>query len=249
MAGIWFYSILSVFIVSLVSFMGIFALAVSTKKLNTILIYLVSFSTGALFGDTFIHLLPDAVKENGFGIGVSFSIIAGILVFFVLEKIVHWRHEHQVGKKKNKLRSFVYVFSFGDALHNFIDGAIIAASYIVSFPIGVATTVAVVLHEIPQEIGDFAVLVQGGLSKFKALMINFFLGLIAILGAVLTLWMSWHVGNLTAILIPLAAGGFIYVAGSDLIPELHKEENVIRSILQTISIIAGVFVMYAFTFL
>lgn len=249
MNQIWFYSLLSVFVVSLVSFVGIFTLAINTKRLNNILIYLVSFSTGALFGDTFIHLLPDVTEKNGFGLTVSLSVLAGILVFFVLEKIICWRHEHTIGKKERKIKSFVYTFSFGDALHNLIDGAIIAASYMASLPIGLATTVAVVLHEIPQEVGDFAILVHGGFSKLKALMVNFFLGLVAIFGAILALWLGGFVGNLTEILIPLAAGGFIYIAGSDLIPELHKDVNVKRSILQILSIIAGILVMFAFSYL
>jgi len=243
MNSIWFYSILSVLVVSLVSFVGVFTLAVETRKLNNILIYLVSFSTGALFGDTFIHLLPDSVEKNGFSLSISVFVLSGILIFFVLEKIVCWRHEHIVGKKEKKIKGFVYMFSFGDALHNFIDGAIIAAGYISSVPVGLATTLAVVLHEIPQEVGDFAILVHGGFSRFKALMVNFLLGM------VLAFWLSGFVGNLTEILIPIAAGGFIYIAGSDLIPELHKERNVKRSILQILFIIAGILIMLAFSYL
>jgi zinc and cadmium transporter len=248
MNNIWFYSLVSVFLVSLVSFVGIFGLAFSTKKLNTILIYLVSFSTGALFGDTFIHLLPDVARKNGFSLTISLSVLAGILMFFVLEKIVHWRHKHTVEEGK-KIKSFTYVFAVGDALHNFIDGAIIAASYVASMPIGLATTIAVVLHEIPQEVGDFAVLVKGGLSKTKALMVNFFLGLIAIAGAVVALWLTGFAANVEQILIPIAAGGFIYVAGSDLIPELHKERTLWKSLLQIISIVAGILIMLAFSYL
>ena len=246
MNSIWFYSLVSVFVVSVVSFVGIFTLAISTKKLNTILIYLVSFSTGALFGDAFIHLLPESYQRSGFGLTVPVSALSGILVFFVLEKIIHWRHSHVVG---DKVHSFAYMSLFGDGLHNFIDGLIIAASYIVSIPVGLATTTAVIMHEIPQEVGDFGILLHGGFSRFRALTVNFLTALTAILGAIAALWLSGIVANLANILLPLAAGGFIYVAGSDLIPELHKEINYKRSILQIISIIAGILIMVAFSYI
>jgi len=248
MNSVWFCSLTSVFVVSLVSFVGIFTLALSTKKLNNILIYLVSFSTGALFGDAFIHLLPESYQRNGFGLIVPLSALSGILVFFVLEKIIHWRHSHVVEEKK-KVHSFAYMSLFGDGLHNFIDGLIIAASYIVSIPVGLATTTAVIMHEIPQEVGDFGILVHGGFSRFRALTVNFLTALTAILGAIVALWLSGIVANLANILLPLAAGGFVYVAGSDLIPELHKELNIKRSLLQIAFITAGILIMLAFSYI
>ena len=144
---------------------------------------------------------------------------------------------------KEHAHPFAYTNLVGDGLHNFIDGLIIGASYIVSVPVGIATTIAVVLHEIPQEIGDFGVLIHAGFSKGKALALNFLSAVAAILGAVVALWLSGAVEGLEMVLIPLAAGGFIYIAGSDLIPELHKENHIVRSILQVISFIAGIGVM------
>jgi zinc and cadmium transporter len=216
-----FYTFASVLAVSLISFIGLLTLAINTRRLQTVLIYLISFAAGALFGDAFLHLLPKA-SENGFTLGVGSSVLAGIAVFFVLEKVIHWRHCHMPPSRKH-VHPFAYMNLIGDALHNFLDGIIIAASYIVSVPVGVATTTAVALHEIPQEIGDFGILVHGGFSKGKALMVNFFSALAAVLGAAVALWLTSTIDQIESILLPLAAGGFMYIAGSDLIPELHKE--------------------------
>jgi len=238
-----FYTFASVLAVSLISFIGLLTLAINTRRLQTVLIYLISFAAGALFGDAFLHLLPKA-SENGFTLGVGSSVLAGIAVFFVLEKVIHWRHCHMPPSRKH-VHPFAYMNLIGDALHNFLDGIIIAASYIVSVPVGVATTTAVALHEIPQEIGDFGILVHGGFSKGKALMVNFFSALAAVLGAAVALWLTSTIDQIESILLPLAAGGFMYIAGSDLIPELHKETTLLRSILQVAAFLIGIGVMAA----
>ncbi len=241
MNEIWIYSLISVFLVSLVSFIGVLALAIEKKKLQKILIYLISFSAGALFGDAFIHILPEVVKKNGFGLNISFSLLLGILIFFVLEKIVHHQHYHLKREHKH-IRSFAYVNLFGGGLHNFIDGVIIAVSYIANAQIGIATTLAVILHEIPHELGDFGVLVHGGFTRTKALLINFLSALVAVLGCILALWLNNAAGKIAFFLLPLAAGGFIYIAGSDLIPELHKEAGK-SPLLQTLFFVLGIAVM------
>ena len=177
MLTVWIYTLASVFIISLISLIGIFTLSIKIKRLNEALLYMVSFSAGALFGDAFIHLLPETVEEYGFGIKTSLFVILGITFSFVVEKFIHWHHCHDLECKEHSHQPFVYMNLFGDGVHNFIDGLIIGASYLVSIPVGIATTVAVVLHEIPQEIGDFGVLVHGGFSKAKALFYNFLIGL------------------------------------------------------------------------
>jgi zinc and cadmium transporter len=144
---------------------------------------------------------------------------------------------------------FAYMNLVGDSLHNFIDGLVIAASYIVSIPVGIATTLAVLLHEIPQEIGDFGVLLHGGSSKTKALMLNFMTALTAILGTIIGLILNNYLENIKLFIIPIAIGGFIYIAGSDLIPELHKETNIKRSIIQIITFIIGILIMLSLLFL
>ena len=239
---------ISVLIVSFISVIGIFTLTLGQKKLQNILIYLVSFSAGTLFGDAFIHLLPESAEKMGFGLEISLLVLLGIIIFFIVEKFVHWHHCHDVSTKKH-IHPFAYTNLIGDALHNFIDGIIIAASYFVSVPVGVATTIAVIIHEIPQEIGDFGVLLHTGLSKSKALFLNFIVGIVAVLGAFFAIIVRSKIESFSALLIPFAAGGFIYIAGSDLIPELHKEVKISRSLIQLLTFILGIGVMVLFIFL
>ncbi len=241
MITIWFYTLTSVFIVSLISFVGVFTLGISSVRLKKILIYLLAFSAGALFGDAFLHIIPELGKE-GFTISSSAWILSGFLLFFVIEKFVHWQHCHMPITEKH-VHPFAYINLVGDGFHNFLDGLIIAGSYIVSVPIGVATTLAVIFHEIPQEIGDFGVLLHGGFSKGKVLFLNFVSALFAVVGALIGLILSSRVESISGILLPIAAGGFIYIAGADLIPELHKETGVRKAFLQLLCLLIGVGVM------
>lgn len=242
MQNVWFYSLISVALVSLIAIIGIFALAIKAEKLKKILIFMISFSAGALFGDAFLHLLPELVEESGFTLNISLYIIFGILIFFSMEKFIHWRHCHMPISKEH-VHPFAYMNLVGDSLHNFLDGLIIAASYIISIPAGIATTIAVILHEIPQEIGDFGVLLYAGFSKTKAIALNFLTALTAILGAIVGLLLNNFIENIELPLIALAIGGFLYIAGSDLIPELHKETKIKISIIQILTFILGVAVM------
>ena len=248
MNEVWFYSIVSVLAVSLISFVGLLTLSIKAQKLKTILIYLVAFSAGALFGDAFIHLLPELVEENGFNLIISFFILGGIALFFTLEKIIRWQHCH-VPIDKDHVHPFAVMNLVGDGFHNFIDGLIIGASYMINIPVGIATTIAVALHEIPQEIGDFGVLLHGGFSKARALFLNFLSAITAVIGAIVALLLNSHIENFETILISIAVGGFIYIAGSDLIPELHKEFTIKKSILQLLAFIAGILVMTVLLFM
>ena len=153
MNEVWLYSLVSVLIVSLISLLGVFALGIAVEKLRKVLIYLISFSAGALFGDAFIHLFPEIIKNGGFGVMSAIYILIGILMFFVLEKVICWQHCH-MPITKTHVHTFAYMNLVGDSLHNFIDGLIIAGGYLASIPVGIATTIAGVMHEIPQEIGD-----------------------------------------------------------------------------------------------
>lgn len=246
--NVWFSSLISVIIVSLISFAGVFTLAVKEKNLQKVLLFFVSFSAGALFGGAFLHLLPEAVTEYGFGLNISLYLILGILLFFVLEKFIHWRHCHIVTSEKHP-HPLAYMNLIGDGLHNFIDGLIIGGAYLANFSLGFATTIAVVVHEIPQEIGDFGVLLHAGLSKWKALFYNFLSALTAVLGVVVSLLIAANVDNYLMFLLPLTAGGFIYIAGADLIPELHKECVVSKSFMQLLFIILGIAVMALLKFM
>lgn len=231
----------------MISFIGVLTLSFRDEQIRKILLYLVSFSAGALFGDAFIHLLPEIVEETGFGLSISVYLMAGIITFFVLEKIIDWHHYH--GSERHHLHPFAVTNLVGDGFHNFIDGLIIGAAYLVSIPVGIATTLAVIFHEIPQEIGDFGVLLHGGFTKAKALFFNFITALMAVVGAVIALTIGAYVEGITAILIPFAAGGFIYVAGSDLIPELHKVRRIRQSAMQLVAILLGILVMMALVLL
>src|SRR3989344_8314754 len=168
---VWIYTIISVLAVSLISLIGVITLSIKTQKLKTFLIYMIAFSAGALFGDAFIHLLPELAEENGFTLTISGFTLSGIALFFATEKIIHWQHCH-MPQNKEHVHPFAIVNLIGDGVHNFIDGLIIGVSYIVSVPLGIATTLAVIFHEIPQEIGDFAVLVHAGYDRKKALFLN-----------------------------------------------------------------------------
>ncbi|MBI2128925.1 ZIP family metal transporter [Candidatus Woesearchaeota archaeon] len=244
----WLYSLISVLIISLISLIGIFAFFIKEKTLNQALLILISFSTGALLGDTFIHLLPEVVREYGFSIVVSLYILCGMLVFFMLEKFLHWRHCH-IPTSKQHPHPLAMINLVGDGLHNFIDGMVIAGSYLVSVPLGIATALAVLFHEIPQEMGDFGILMHAGLSKKKALFFNFLSAMAAFLGAILALAIGSSVKDFNLFILPLTAGGFIYIAGSDLIPELHKEVIPMKSLIQLISLVFGVLVMIGLLFL
>lgn len=243
------YSILSVAIVSLLSFVGIFFLAVNKERLQRILLFLVSFAAGGLLGDAFIHLLPEAVEEaGGFSLSLSIAVLTGLLAFFVLEKIICWRHCH-IPTSDEHPHPVALMNLIGDAFHNFLDGLIIAGAYASSLSLGVATTLAVVFHEIPQEIGDFGVLIHGGFSRRKALLLNFGSAALAVLGALVGIFLESRVEGLNSWLIPFTTGGFLYIAGADLIPELKKETGLKKSAPQLAGLLLGIGIMWALTLL
>ena len=238
MATIWLYSLLSVTLVSLISLIGIFTLPVNEKKLRSFLIYFVSFAAGALFGDVFIHVLPETTAEHGFTLSVSLYVLAGIIMSFILEKIIHWRHAHH--PFEGDIHPLAMMVLLGDSLHNFIDGLIIGASFLTNIHIGIATTIAIVLHEIPHEVGDFGVLLHSGFTKQRALFYNFITALTAILGTIVALLLANVSSDVSQFLLPFAAGNFVYIAGSDLIPELHTEEEMQKNVMQIVFFVLGV---------
>ncbi len=226
--------------VSLVSFVGIISLLLKEDLLNKILLLLISFSAGALIGGAFLHLIPEAVEKSPHG-EVYLFVIVGFILFFILEKYLHWRHCH---KGKCDIHAFTYLNLVGDGVHNFIDGLIIGSSFVVSINFGIATSFAIIMHEIPQEIGDFGVLVYGGLSKNKALFYNFLSAVTAILGTAIGYALANRSGVFLELLMPVAAGGFIYIASCDLIPELHKQQDIKKATLSMGVFILGVAFMY-----
>jgi zinc and cadmium transporter len=232
-------TIASVLLVSAISLIGVAFIWVTEAKLKQVFTYLVSFAVGGLLGDVFIHLIPQ-MTEAGFTTQTALILIAGILVSFTVERFLQWRHCH-IPTTAEHPHSFAYMNLFGDSIHNLIDGLIIGGSYLVSIPLGLATTMAVVFHEIPQELGDFSVLIYGGIHKKKALLFNFLTALTAVIGAVIALALGSLIDGATLLLVPFAAGNFVYIAGSDLIPELRKDTPELKkSALQLLSLVAGI---------
>ncbi|MDP2908299.1 MAG: ZIP family metal transporter [Nanoarchaeota archaeon] len=236
-----FWAITATIIVSLISFIGVLTLAFKEKLLNKIVLLLVGFSAGALIGGAFLHLIPEALEKYA-SEALFLYVILGFVAFYVLEKVLHWRHCH---KGKCDVHVFTYLNLVGDAIHNFMDGLVIAASFVVNTNLGVVTTAAVIAHEIPQEFGDFGVLIYGGFGKMKALFYNFLSGLTAVAGAVAGYVLSSTIQESTMYLLPLTAGGFIYIASSDLIPELRKETDIKKSIMPFIFFLLGLAFMWA----
>jgi zinc and cadmium transporter len=220
-------SITATAVISVLSLVGIVTFFINHKTVAKTALLLVAFSTGALIGGAFLHLLPEAIEISG-----SFTpfiyLILGISIFFVLERFLKWHHCHK--DDECKIHTFTYMSLIGDGLHNFIDGLIIISAFAISKEAGIATTIAVAAHELPQELGDFGVLIHGGFSKTKALFWNFISSLTAIIGAVVGYLLINSFHDVTSLLLPFAAGGFIYIAMSDLIPELHNEPKMSKSI-------------------
>lgn len=244
----YIYGTIAVLVVSLVSFAGVFFLSLKDNTFKKYISFFISLAVGALLGGAFIHLIPEIV-ESGIEIeSASIFVMFGVLLFFVIEKFIHWHH-HGDCEDESHIKPVGRLLLLTDGFHNFIDGIIIGASFLISIPLGIVTTLAVILHEIPQEIGDFAVLVHSGFSRKKALFYNFISALASVLGVIFVFLFGSVIENFIVWLLPVAAGGFIYIAIADLIPELHKTKNIKYSITQLFIILIGIFLMFLLTFL
>jgi zinc and cadmium transporter len=214
--------------VSLVSFSGLFVLWLKPERLAAMVPYLVALAVGVLLGDAFIHLIPDAVARHGSVSTVCMTTLAGVFVFFILEKVVRWRHHHDhtaFTATPSDILPLARMNLIGDAVHNFVDGILIAGSFLVDPVLGFTTTVAIVAHEIPQELGDVGALVYGGYAPRQAVLYNFYCSLTVISGVLFTLALGQVAESSLILLLPIAAGGFIYIAASDLIPALHERST------------------------
>ncbi|MDP3991020.1 MAG: ZIP family metal transporter [Candidatus Nealsonbacteria bacterium] len=233
-----FYIIIATFFISLLSFVGALILFLKEKILNKIILILVAFSSGALIGGAFLHLIPESLEQAGTNLNVFLFVILGFCAFFILESLIHWHHHH--AKKHPGIMPFSYLILVSDTVHNFIDGLIIAAAFVVSLPVGLVTTLVIVLHEIPQELGDFAVLVYGGVRKSRALLLNFISALSAVLGGVVGFFFAAEIGKSAIYLLPFAAGTFIYIAASDLIPEIKQKAPPGKAVIHFFVFLLGV---------
>jgi|TARA_Y100000310_G_scaffold170442_2_gene170634 zinc and cadmium transporter len=249
MTVIALYAFVSVIVVSLISLIGIVTLSWNREFLQRSILVLVSLAVGALLGDAFIHLIPEAFAEIENTAIAALWVIIGMLSFFVLEKFLRWHHGHGEGhehdESEHKIQPLGFLVLTSDGIHNLLDGIIIGASYFVSIEVGIATTIAVLLHEIPQEISDFGLLIHAGFSKAKALVVNFLTALSSFVGVGIV----FAIQNASETFVPLAAafsaGAFIYIAGSDLVPELHKTREVKRSLIQLTAMLVGIGLMFA----
>lgn len=239
----WGPPLLAVVGISSFSLIGAVSLVLSRTWLQRVLFFIVAFAAGALLGDVFFHLVPEISESaTGFDTTASVSILGGVLTLFVLEKVLHWHHAHFPSEEV--LHPVAVTNLVGDGLHNFVDGAIVAGSFAVSTELGVATAIAVALHEIPQEFGDFGILLHAGLSPKRALAMNFASGAISVLGALVVLALI-PVDAIARVLVPFSAGAFIYIASTDLLPDLHKEPETGKSLAQLVALVAGIGTMAA----
>jgi zinc and cadmium transporter len=248
MTTTYIYAFGSVIIVSLVSLVGVFFFSFRENTLKKYVGIFISLAVGALLGDAFIHLIPETFENFQNTNIAGILIIIGIIIFFIIEKFLHWHH-HGEDKEATHIHPVGKLILFTDGFHNLIDGIIIGASFMISIPVGIATTLAVVLHEIPQEIGDFAVLIHSGYTKTRALWLNFLSALMAVVGV----FIAFLFGNIAEIftlwILPIAAGGFIYIAVADLIPELQKTKKIKYSVVQLMTVLLGILVMIILTLL
>ena len=233
--------LVATFIISAIALVGIFTLVLKKDWLNKIILVLVALASGALLGGAFLHLLPEAITELGPNLNVFLYLLLGFCLFFVLEQFLHWHHQHNT--KNQTVKPFSYLILISDGVHNLIDGLIIAASFLVNFPTGLTTTIAVSLHEIPQELGDFGVLIHGGMSKSKALLYNYISATAAIAGGIIGYFASSITEISIVYLLPFAAGQFIYIAAADLIPEIKHRESLSKSVVHFIAFTAGIVIM------
>lgn len=237
----YLYAIASVIFVSLLSLLGAVFLVVKRTWLIRIMSPLLALSSGVLLGSTFFDLIPESlelVPDQA-----MIFILFGIVSFFSLEKLLEWHH-HVEGDHPGESKSVGYLSLIGDGIHNFVDGTIIAAAFLVSAPLGISATIAVIAHEIPHELADFTILLHSGFSSTKALFFNFLSATTAIAGAILVLTISKTTQTLVPHLVPFAAGNFLYIAMSDLIPELHRRRSRLYSIVHIIALVFGVTSIY-----
>ena len=242
-----FNIILATIIVSLVSLIGILVIFKKENKAG-FLKAMISLAAGALLGVAFLDLLPEAIEANIYKPYTIFAtVLASIIVFFLLERVFHWHHcrcgEHGRPCADDK-KSLIFVNLTGDAIHNFVDGALIASAFLLDFNAGILVTLAVILHEIPQEISDFGVLLYAGLSRTKAILYNVMTALIAVLGAVVFYYYGSQFANALPLIIAFAAGNFIYLSTADLMPELHHEERPRKIFYHTLWLLIGVLLVY-----
>lgn len=218
------------------------AAAASFTLLSAWVPRMVSFAVGAMLGAAFLHLLPDALSQADSIEGLFATLLAGMLAFFLLEKAALWRHRHEPPAHAPRHRANVLIV-IGDGLHNFVDGVLIAAAFLNGTAVGIAATAAIVAHEIPQEVGDFMVLLNGGYSRRKALLLNAASSLTAVIGGLVGYLALGDARNAVPYVVTVAAASFIYIAAADLIPQLNRDNDARSTGWQIVLILLGIAVI------
>jgi len=234
------YIIIASFLIASSALIGLVSLLIKKELIDKILLFFVSLSAGTLMGGAFLDLMPEATEKLGSNTVFPFILISFIL-FFLIEKIIHWRHCHE---ENCEVHDFGYINLIGGSVHNFIDGLIIAATFLADIRLGIISSVAIASHEIPQKIGDFCVFVYAGFTKTKALIINILVSLTIVIGGIAGYFLSKNIEGLVAYLLPFAAGGFLYISTSDLIPEIRKEKDLKKSLISFIFFLIGILIIY-----
>ncbi|MCR4428375.1 MAG: ZIP family metal transporter [Caldiserica bacterium] len=237
---VWAYILIATGVVSLTSLVGA-GLLVFGKKKGVLIFGMVNLATGALIGAAFFHLIPESWERTPLS---PYFLILGILLFFVLEKFLYWRHCHSGEECQVHVEAYSYLNLIGDAIHNFIDGAVIGGAFIVNPGLGLTTTLAVVLHEVPQELGDFAILLHGGFSPVRALIYNLLSQATCILGGILTFFLGEAISGMEPFLLSFAAGGFLYIALVDLLPEMRHSTGLRSALIEVLLILGGIAMMW-----
>lgn len=240
------YILLFTFIGSVGALIGGIVLLSNEKFAMKISHFLASFAAGVLLGTAFFDLLPEAShvgeKEN---INIFFWTLLGIVIFFLVERFIHWFHHHEEYHEHEKeIKSTLPLIIFGDTMHNFIDGVVIAATFMVNTQVGILTAIAVFAHEVPQEIGDFGLMLHKGLSRKKIILVNIMSASVAFMGAIMTYLLGNVLEGYLPIFLALTAGFFIYIASSDLIPEIHHEKRHGYALIESLMLILGIIVIF-----
>jgi len=225
---------------SAIAMVGSLTLVLKPATLERLLLPLVAFAAGSLIGGAFFHMIPAAIDANANTLGISVAVVTGFTVFFVLEQVLHWHHCHRAQSDCKK--PLTYLILIGDALHNFLGGLAIAGTFLIDVRLGITSWLAAAAHEVPQELGDFGVLVHGGWSKRRALLFNVLSGLTFLLGGLLAYGLSFQMN--VSWLIPFAAGNFLYIGASDLVPEVNKHDDHKANAVHLLAFVLGVALLY-----
>ena len=228
-------------LMSAIALVGSVTLLLKEATLDRIIMPLVSFAAGSLLGGAFFHMLPAALEQDPADATVFLWTLIGFSLFFALEQFLHWHHCHRASSDCRK--PLTYLILLGDGLHNFLGGLGVAAVFLIDLRLGLAAWLAAAAHEVPQELGDFGVLIHGGWKKSTALLLNVISGLTFLLGAMVAYAASGRID--VEFLVPFAAGSFIYIGASDLVPEVNKHHNVSANVIHFVSFVAGIALLWA----